>query len=72
MERIEHLLFSAACAAVFGGFWGSVVAWFHKVAGISLGLGLFLFLFVFLGSMHKEWWAEEADLGVAPQEGKAV
>ena len=72
MERIDHLLFSFACALVMGAFWGGVIALLHTQTGVCVGLMMGLFTFVFLAKMYNEWWAEEADLEVAPQEGKAV
>jgi hypothetical protein len=72
MERIDHLLFSFACGLAMGVFWGGVVALLHVKTGLCVGLAMGLFTFGFLAKMYKEWWAEEADLGVAPQEGKAV
>jgi ABC-type sugar transport system substrate-binding protein len=72
MERIDHLLFSLSCGLAMGVFWGGVVALFHVKAGLYVGLVLGLLTFAFFAKMYKEWWADEADLGVASQDGKAV
>jgi hypothetical protein len=66
MVRPEEVMFSAACAAVLGGFWGVGVGLVYPVAGLCVGGGLFLLTFLVL--LNKCWMADEADaknLGLA-------